>query len=80
MQSRLSAGASCLCPGTTWLRALALHFEGHMEQKEWLHYMATKVKKMAGYIVKLSKYCCTDNSFCKVHSKMTKQFGVTVIG
>lgn len=60
--------------------SMSLPFEGHTEQKECLLYVTRKVKKMAGYAVKLPKYCCIDNRFCKVRSKMTKQFEVTVLG
>lgn len=78
MQSRL--WWQLFVPRENLAHSLSLCFEGHMEQKEGLHYMARKVKKMADYAAKLPKYCCTDNRFCKVHSKMTKQFQVIVIG
>lgn len=82
MESRLSAGAS-LCPERIWLHPClpqeSLPFEAHAEQKEWLHYATTEVKKMAGYTVKHSKYCCTGNDFSKVCSEMNWQFQVTLI-
>lgn len=83
MKPKLSAGASCLCLGRIWLKAYlpqkSLPFETHTEQKEWLHYAAREVKKMAGYAVKLSRFCCKGNNFSKDHSEMSWKFQITLI-
>lgn len=67
-------------PRKNLAQSMSLHFKGHMEQKEWLLYMTRKVKRVTGCTVKLPKDFCIDNRFREVHSKMTKQSGITVTG